>query len=189
MVETFFYGLPFLTEPGLVFTPRATTEPLVTRAAALEPRLVADVGTGSGAIAVALALEVPDAEIWASDTSAEAVRVARANAALHGVGGRVHVRVGDLLDDAPDGLDLVLANLPYLPDALRLAEYGGEPPESVYAPGDGLAHYRRLLEAAEVKLRPGGRVLIQVRARLLEADRANLRGLRDHLESSAWLVS
>jgi release factor glutamine methyltransferase len=101
-------------------TPRRTTEQLV--AAALErlpghPARVVDVGTGSGAIAIALAAAAPEAEVWATDTSPGAVALARANVRRHRLSGRVHVRNGDLLEPVPDGIDLVVANLPYLPAA------------------------------------------------------------------------
>ena len=114
-----FNGLPLRTAPGRVMTPRRTTEQLV--AAALErlpghPARVVDVGTGSGAIAIALAAAAPEAEVWATDTSPGAVALARAVSDT-GLGGRVHVRNGDLLEPVPAGIDLVVANLPYLPAA------------------------------------------------------------------------
>ncbi len=189
MGETLFSGLSFLTDPGRVFMPRPATRRLVERALELGPRRLADVGTGSGAIAVAIAVRATEAEVWATDTSEAAVRLAYANAVRQGVAGRVHVVHADLLAGAPRDLDLVVANLPYLPDAVRLEEYDDEPPEAVYAPGDGLVHYHRLLRAAEARLRPGGRLLIQFRAKLLEARRHELHGLRERLESSAWVAS
>jgi release factor glutamine methyltransferase len=189
MQETTFYGLRLVHEPGFVFTPRATTELLVAQALELEPRRIADVGTGSGAIAVALATHAPEAELWATDICARAVRIARANAERHGVADRVHVLQADLLDGVPGDLDLVLANLPYLPDSEPLPEYDGEPRAAVYAPGDGLDYYRRLLVAAESRLGPGGRVAIQFRAHVLEAGRAELSALREQLECSSWVVS
>jgi release factor glutamine methyltransferase len=189
MVETSFYGLPLLSARGRVFTPRATTELLVAEALELEPRRVADVGTGSGAIAVALAVHAPEAEIWATDTCADAIAIAAANAERHGVAEQVHVLHRDLLDGVPGALDLVVANLPYLPDRIHLPEYDDEPVAAVYAPGDGLWYYRRLVDAAEVRLRPEGSLLIQFRAQVLEARRDELSSLRDRLESAAWVVS
>ena len=75
---------------------------------------VADVGTGSGAVAIALAVNRPNVEVWATDTSPAAVELARENAKLHGVEDRVHVVQGDLLDPLTEPVDLVVANLPYL---------------------------------------------------------------------------
>ena len=161
-----FYDIQLLTAPGRVFTPRPSTEQLVERALAAMrdgPVRVADVGTGAGAIAVALALNAPSAEIWATDSSAQAVELAIANAARHGVSAQVHVRHGDLLAPTEGTFDLVVANLPYLPEARR--EDGGyedEPDDAVYAPGDGLGHYRRLVRQARRRLRPGGSVLVQL---------------------------
>jgi release factor glutamine methyltransferase len=189
MGETSFYGLRLVHDPGHVFTPRPTTELLVAEALEIEPHRVADVGTGSGAIAVAIAVHASEAEVWATDICADAVRVAQANVDRLGVTDRVHVLQADLLDGVPGELDLVVANLPYLPDSERSPEYDDEPAAAVYAPGDGLDYYRRLLAAAESRLRPEGRVVIQFRAHMLEAGRAELSGLRQRLESPAWVVS
>ena len=188
-METTFYGLPLFHEPGRVFTPRRTTELLVAETLELDPRRVADVGTGSGAIAVAIAAHAPKTEVWATDVCAEAVRAARANVARHRLGARVHVLHADLLHGVPGELDLVVANLPYLPDSEHLPEYDDEPAAAVYAPGDGLAHYRRLLAAAESLLRPDGRLAIQYRGRVLEAGHAELSALRQRLECPAWVAS
>src|SRR5439155_8913080 len=98
---------------------------------------VADVGTGSGAVAVALAVARPDLQVWATDTSEAAVELARANAERHGVGSRVHVLRGNLLEPVPRPVDLVVANLPYLPESERRLEYDAEPHAASYAPGDG----------------------------------------------------
>jgi release factor glutamine methyltransferase len=136
---------------------------------------VADVGTGSGAIAVSLADAAPRAEIWASDVSAAAVLLARANAHRFGVADRVHAVHGDLLDPLPGELDLIVANLPYLPRGDARPELAGEPEQAVYAGGDGLGLYRRLFAEAQGKLRPDGAVLIQFHRRVLVAERSILR--------------
>jgi release factor glutamine methyltransferase len=97
-------------------TPRPATERLVERSLARlpsRPTTVADVGSGSGAIAIAL--RAPRAEVWAADLSGAAVELAQANVALYELAARVHVVQGDLLDGVPGGVDLVVANLPYLP--------------------------------------------------------------------------
>jgi SAM-dependent methyltransferase len=111
--EVMFDGIKILTAPGLVMTPVATTEALVEWAAGWigsRSVRVADVGTGSGTVAVALALRAPTAEIWATDDSEPAVALARANVARHGLDERVEVLLGDLLDPVPGALDLVVAN-------------------------------------------------------------------------------
>jgi release factor glutamine methyltransferase len=183
-VEARFYDLPLELMPGLVMTPRATTERLVERALARlgdAPACVADVGTGSGAVAVAIAKRAPLAEVWATDVSEDAVQLARRNAWRHGLCARIHVRHGDLLEPAPARLDLIVANLPYLPDALRddpgYTEYGVEPPTAIFAPADGLEHYRRLVSAAERRLAPHGALLIQLHREVLEWEREELCGL------------
>jgi release factor glutamine methyltransferase len=170
-------------------TPRPATEQLVATAARRigdVPACVADVGTGSGAIAVSLALAAPRAEIWATDTSAASVLLARANARRFGVDERVHVLRGDLLEAVPGELDLIAANLPYLPgrDRDRHPELAGEPDEAVFAPGDGLGPYRRLLQSAEQKLSPSGAVVIQLHRRVLVAEREELAALHDSLAGS-----
>jgi release factor glutamine methyltransferase len=173
-------------------TPRPASEQLV--AAALErlgdsPARVADVGTGSGAIAVAIALRAPNAEVWAVDLCRPAVDLTRANVARFGLGDRIHVVQGDLLESVPGALDLVVANLPYLPERLRrasaYADLRSEPSSAVFAPGDGLGHYRRLLEASEARLTNQGTLLIQFRRRILEATRFELGRLLADLEERA----
>jgi release factor glutamine methyltransferase len=187
-MRTTFHNLPLETAPGRVFTPRPATEALVD--AALQridgvPMRIADVGTGSGAIAVALAAEKPAVEIWATDTNAEAVELARANAERLGVADRVHVLHGDLLDPLPAPVDLIVANLPYLPKSEHDARYDEEPHDAVYAPGDGLGPYRRLLDAChDGKLETGGTVLLQYQGRPYAADCWQLEDLRARLEHS-----
>jgi release factor glutamine methyltransferase len=180
MAETTFLGLPFQTAPGRVMSPRPATERLVAAAAecigGLRAARVADVGTGSGAIAVSLARIAPDAEIWASDVSAAAVAVARRNARRHGVADRVHVASGDLLDPLPGELDVVVANLPYLPagDRRRYPDLAAEPDRAVFAAADGLGLYRRLFRSAEERLNDGGAVLVQLHRRVLHFERSEL---------------
>jgi release factor glutamine methyltransferase len=187
-----FYGFELETAPGLVMTPRPTTEALVDAAVALvagRPARVADVGTGSGAIAIALASRLPEAEIWASDVSPAAVDLARLNAARHGFAERIHMAEGDLLDPIPGQLCVIVANLPYLPDELKdhptFAEYRVEPSEAIFAPDGGLALYRRLLEAAEERLDAEGALVIQFRRTILQAERQELPLLRERLERAA----
>src|SRR3954447_17515614 len=96
-----------------VLVPRPETELLVELALELQPARVLDVGTGSGAIALAVADELPEAEVIATDTSPTALEVARANAARLGLSGRVRFVEGTL-PDTDGGWDLVVANLPYV---------------------------------------------------------------------------
>jgi release factor glutamine methyltransferase len=186
-METTFSDLTLRTAPGRVFNPRPATEKLVDRALELaddRPLRVADVGTGTGAIAVALAVKAPKLELWATDTSADAVALARENAGRLGVADRVHVVRGNLLDPLPGAFDMIVANLPYLPAALHDPRYDDEPPDAIYAPGDGLLHYRRLLDSCrEGKLvTPGGAVLIQFHRDVLVANCWELEDLRARLD-------
>ena len=181
-MTTRFHGLTFLTDPGRVFTPRATSEHLVDAALehiADEPARVADVGTGSGAIAITLALRAPQVEVWASDTCRRALDVASLNADR--LGARVHLVQGDLLDGLPRDLDLIVANLPYL--APGTLGYEDEPPAAVYSSGDGLDHYRRLIAGAGDHLAADGAMLIQFAGDVLEAERSELPWLIGRLES------
>jgi release factor glutamine methyltransferase len=195
MTPILFSNVSLLTLPGRVMTPRGATERLVDRAVELvgdRPARVADVGTGSGAIAIALAVQAPHAEVWATDTSPAAVALARANARRHGVASRVHVLQGDLLEPIPFDLDLVLANLPYLPASPLTTASGdlsGEPPEALFAPGDGLGPYRRLLETVGERLGPDGRLVLQYRKGVFEAGSAELAELRRSLEVSAAVAA
>jgi release factor glutamine methyltransferase len=187
--EATFNGLSLLTAPGKVMTPRSASEQLVAEA---RRRLVsrhariADVGTGSGAIAVAIADDCPDIEVWATDTSRFAVLLARENVRRHWLAERVFVRHCDLLDEAPAPLDLIVANLPYVP-ASAAAEHPdllNEPFESVFAAGDGLDPYRRLVDAATTWLAEDGELLLQLDRRVLAATRAELPRLRTALAPS-----
>ena len=174
-----FYGLDFVVDRR-VLIPRPETELLVERAIALgrevlaasHPSLtIADVGTGCGCIAVALAVHLPQARVFATDRSPQALEVARENVRRHGVEDRVRLLCGDLLTPVPPEvrLDLIVANLPYvsrseleaLPRSVR--EY--EPLETALDGGeDGLALIRRLLGEAPRRLAPGGAVLLEIGA-------------------------
>jgi len=166
-----FHGLELQVRPG-VLVPRPETESLVERVLAslryvADPR-VHDVGTGSGAIALAIAAARPDAIVSASDVDPTAVLVARANAAALGL--PVTVWSSDLLA-APEVAVAVaeahalVANLPYLPDSDRgrlPPEVAFDPPEALFAGSDGLAVARRLARQALPLLRPGGLVWLEL---------------------------
>jgi release factor glutamine methyltransferase len=181
--EVTFDGLTLISAPGRVMTPRATSERLVAAARAHLGEgvsRVVDVGTGSGAIAIAVAVACPYAEVWATDVSLSAVLLARANVRRHGLGGRVFVRHGDLLEPVAGRFDVITANLPYVAarEAADHPELATEPFEAVFAAGDGLGPYRRLLDAADVRLADGGTLLLQLHRRLVAADRDGLPALR-----------
>ena len=188
-----FCGLAVGTRPGVVMTPRRTSEHVVETALDVlgdRPAIVADVGTGSGAIAVALAAGAPRARVWATDTSRAAVALACENVRRHGLLHRVVVLEGDLLDPVPGPVDLVVANLPYLPAGERAQhpDLAGEPAVAVFAERDGLGPYRRLLDACQGRLAPEGALVLQFRGRVLRASRDGLDTLRARLEVEAMLA-
>lgn len=168
--ETEFYGSAFHVNRD-VLIPRPETELLVERVAGMardfeRPR-IADVGTGSGAIAVVLARELQEAEIWATDVSRAALDVARANAARHGVAGRVRFFEGDLLEPlAGERFDIVVSNPPYVAEAdresLAVEVREHEPAQALFARADGLGVIRRLIPAAFEALGSGGYVAIEI---------------------------
>lgn len=144
-----------LRTDGRALVPRPETELLVDVALELDPGRVLDVGTGSGAIALAVADELPEAEVVAVDISAGALELARENAAALGFENRIEFRLGPVTA-AAGSFDLVLANLPYVRDDERPSlppdVRDHEPAESLFAGPDGLAVIREVLAA----LAPGG---------------------------------
>ena len=177
-----FYGLDF-TVDRRALVPRPETELLVeltlsiARTKNQEPRTdhemsvlgsrfsVLDVGTGSGAIAVALAVHLPMARIIAIDISPDALDLARQNAERHGVADRVRLIAGDLLDPLDEPVDLIVSNPPYtILSEIDEAVRRHEPRQALDGGADGLELYRRLLAQARAKLRPGGIVLLEIGA-------------------------
>jgi len=162
-----FMALDFEVTPA-VLVPNPDTEVLVQRAVSIArqangPLRVADVGTGSGCIAIAIAHYAPGVEVWASDVSREALEVAARNVARHGLVERVHMACGDLLDPLPGKFDVVCANLPYIAPGTDLpTEVTAQPAGALYAAQDGAAAVLRLLEAAPARLNPGARLLAEI---------------------------
>jgi len=163
-----FHGMRLAVNPD-VLIPRPETEGLVLWAIQMlqaeRASLVADVGTGSGAIACALARSVPGLRVLAMDRSLSALAVARSNVAALGLVGRVMPVAGDLLDAVGAlRLDAVVTNPPYLPTGLLSSlapEVSGyEPREALDGGGDGLAVIRRIVAAAPNALRPEGRLVM-----------------------------
>jgi release factor glutamine methyltransferase len=162
-----FMGLDFDVTPD-VLVPNPDTEVLVQRAVAIArerqtPIRVAEVGTGSGCIAVAIAHYAGNAEVWASDISREALAVAKRNVSRHGLAERVHLECGDLMQPLAGRFDLVCANLPYVAADTKLpAEVAAQPARALYADGGGAALVARLLDEAPARLAQGGRILTEL---------------------------
>lgn len=167
---TEFYGIPFNITPA-VLIPRPETEHLVEKVLELAkdftaPRIV-DIGTGSGAIPVALAHHLPKAVVTTIDLSPEALQVARRNAETNGLADRIRFLEGDLLDSvAGEKFEMVVSNPPYVPladrssMAVEVREH--EPAMALFAGEDGLAIYRRLIPAAQDALVAGGFVTLEI---------------------------
>ena len=166
--ETEFWSLPLRVTPE-VLIPRADTEVLVEEALkkATGAAGILDVGTGSGAIAIALAHELPAARVEAVDISPAALALAEENAQRNGVAERMHFRRADLYQLQGGTYDLVVANPPYIPatdmDEL-MPEVRDHEPHLALCGGDvdGLAAYRTLATAAASLLVPGGWLLVEV---------------------------
>jgi len=164
------WGLEFAVSPA-VLIPRPETEHLVEavleRVSKDELAYIADVGTGSGALAIALATELPRAKFLATDVSSEALEVARANAARLGALERIEFTECDLLPSQLRGeLDVVVSNPPYVADtdretlAREVREF--EPAAALFAGADGLHVYRKLVPAAWQAIRPGGLLVLEI---------------------------
>jgi release factor glutamine methyltransferase len=165
-----FFGLAFRVTPA-VLIPRPETEHLVEAVLAWavtqpQPLRLADIGTGSGAIAIAIAANLPTAEIIATDISPAALEVARENAAHLGFSDRIRFEQADLLGTLATPLDAIVSNPPYIPttDAptLQREVIAHEPHTALFAGPDGLEIYRRLIPAAYAALRPGGLLAMEI---------------------------
>jgi len=159
-----FYGLDFYVDPR-VLIPRPESELLVEEALRLAQNhplsAIAEVGTGSGAVAVSLALELAETRIYATDISAPALEVAWINCQKHGVTDRVCLLHGNMLDPLPEAVDLIIANLPYV----RKSDLSGivfEPRLALDGGGDGIEKIRRLCCQVGDKLCTGGSLLLEV---------------------------
>jgi release factor glutamine methyltransferase len=169
-----FMGIDFEVTPA-VLVPNPDTEVLVQRAVAIareaaRPLRVADVGTGSGCIAISIAHYAANTEVWASDISDESLEVAARNVAKHKAGDRVNLVRGDLMQPLARKFDLICANLPYVAAGSRLApEVVAQPAGALYAEDGGAALVARLLDEAVSRLNPSGRVLAELDPAILSA--------------------
>jgi len=166
-----FWGLDFVVSPE-VLIPRPETEHLVETVLELarevpRPRIV-DVGTGSGCIALALANELKSAEVYGVDLSADALEIARANAARLQLDGRVRFLQSDVLEALAEesDFDFVVSNPPYVghdeADKVQRSVFEFEPRMAVFAGEHGLDVIRPLIEQAHVALKPGGWLAVEI---------------------------
>lgn len=184
-----FYGLAFKVTSA-VLIPRPETELIVDRAIEIlrgwqgsGPPLLADIGTGSGAICIAVAKTQKKEGLpgkWiATDKSAEALEIARENAATNEVEDRIEFREGSLYDPFGEACDVICSNPPYVAEeeeALLSPEVlQWEPREALFSGGGGLEHLKKLIAGAAEHLRPGGRLLLEIGFRQSEAVEELLR--------------
>ncbi len=164
-----FWGLPFHVDPS-VLVPRPDTETVIEVARGLRADRAAacrvlDLCTGSGAIAVSLAKELPAARVVATDISEAAVAIARRNAERNGVADRVDVRLGDLWQPVgSERFDLICSNPPYIASAViptLAAEVKREPRLALDGGPNGLAFYDRIVPVAREHLEPGGALVVE----------------------------
>lgn len=169
-----FFGLALKVTPATLI-PRPETEHLVEAVLhslpVNEPLRILDVGTGTGAIALALAAHLPLAQVTAVDLSTEALEVARDNATTHHLEGRVDFLLSDLLDglaakDQIDAFDAIVSNPPYIPESDRAELHPQvrdfEPTQALFAGSRGLDIYRRLIPQAYAALKPGGLLALEI---------------------------
>ncbi len=173
--EQEFYGLRLTVTPA-VLIPRPETEHLVEAILARLPHdraiRIADVGTGSGAIAITLAHSLPLACIDALDLSPSALHIAQRNAEAHGVADRIRLVDSDLLTAVSgERYDCIASNPPYVSSAEQLEPQVAlwEPHTALFAGEDGLAIYRRLLPQAVEQIKPGGLLALELGAVQREA--------------------
>ena len=162
-----FFGLDFHVDKH-VLIPRPETELLIEqtilRAKNYRNPVIIDVGTGSGAIAVSLAKNLPDAEIYAVDISKAALKVAGRNRLAYEVADKVKLLRGDLLEPVPSQVDIIVANLPYVltSDVAQVNTTGFEPSLALDGGADGMDVVQRLCLQAKDRLRPAGCLLLEI---------------------------
>ena len=194
-----FWGLDFLVSPA-VLIPRPETEFIVEEALpllrAIDSPRIADIGTGSGVLAVALAHELASASVVATDISAQALAVAGRNAATHGVDSRLTLVQTSYLDGVDGPFDVIVSNPPYVREGDKPAlsrDVRHEPDVALFGGDDGLRHVAGVLDAAVAKLRPGGWFLMEfgygqedgVRALIAARPALRLDRIREDLQGIA----
>lgn len=159
-----FYGYEFNVDRR-VLIPRPESELLVEKALEIADNLknpvIADIGTGSGAIAISIALELPEAKIYAIDISEQALEVALGNCLKHGVANRIKLLKGNLLKPLSEAADIIIANLPYVKQE-DIPEKSCEPAIALDGGETGTSQIEKLLPVVADKLRPNGSLLIEI---------------------------
>ncbi|MFC1904696.1 peptide chain release factor N(5)-glutamine methyltransferase [Chloroflexota bacterium] len=159
-----FYGLDFYVDQR-VLIPRPESEMLVEKALELAQSrtisTIAEIGTGCGAIAISLALNLPQVKVYATDISASALEVALFNCQRHGVTDKIILLQGDMLEPLPEPVNLMVANLPYVKaEEMNAGQF--EPRLALDGGADGLEKIHRLCQQLSDKLHPGGCLLLEI---------------------------
>jgi release factor glutamine methyltransferase len=194
-----FWGMDLIVSPA-VLIPRPETEHVIEtvldcvgrvpirqvhgQLSSASPLRIADVGTGSGCIALALAKELPDAEVHASDTSTAALEIARANAARHQLESRIQFHEADLLAGFQNNaFDFIVSNPPYVgeveEDQVQLEVRKFEPRSAVFAGPTGMELLTRLVPQARAALKPGGWLVMEISGAISEKVRQLLQDWND----------
>ena len=179
-----FWGMDLIVTPA-VLIPRPETEHLVETVLTLQgPKgRIADVGTGSGCIALAFAKELPQAEIHATDISPAALEIARANAARYQFETRIQFHQTDLLHGLRPPFDIIVSNPPYVgeseEDQVQLEVRKFEPRSAVFSGLGGTEVIARLIPQAQALLRPGGWLVLEVSGTIVDQVRDLLAGWND----------
>ena len=176
-----FYGLDFYVNSS-VLIPRPESELLVEESLNLAQNqnisTIAEIGTGCGAIAISLALNLPQAKIYATDISAPTLEVALFNCKKHGVENRICLLQGNMLDPLPEPVDLIMANLPYVKESeLSSPSTSFEPRLALNGGSDGLEKIRQLCIQISSKLNSEGCLLLEIGQGQKETVFSFLRGL------------
>jgi len=193
--STSFCGLELAVNRD-VLIPRPETELLAEQgwnflkqlsAPSSRPSTALDLGTGSGCLAIALAVHCPEAKIFATDISPEALDLARQNAARHNVLERLEFLLGDAFTafTSPEAFDLIISNPPYIPSSeipsLQVEVRDYDPRQALDGGPDGLVFYRRIAAETARFLQPGGKIM-------LEFGDGQAPSIREIFESQKWIV-
>jgi release factor glutamine methyltransferase len=184
-----FWGMDLIVSPA-VLIPRPETEHLIETVLELvrgseknpgKPMCMVDVGTGSGCIALALSKELPQAEISATDISAAALEIARANASRLELESRIQFRQADLLEGVdPESIGMIVSNPPYVgeseEDQVQLEVRKFEPRNAVFAGPTGTEVIARLIPQAQTALKPGGWLVMEISGTIVEGVKRLLQG-------------
>jgi release factor glutamine methyltransferase len=186
-----FYGLDFFVNPD-VLIPRPETELLVEKTIDIAKnrsyKIIVDAGTGSGVVAICLALNLPDAVIYATDISASALEVASRNCRKHNVEDRITFFQGNLLEPLPEPVDMIVANLPYVTDddMQQVNTAGHEPGVALSGGTDGLEFIIAIAGQSVSKLLRGGSILLEVGQGQSQAASRQLKGIYPYGEAEIY---